>query len=318
MSYLKLRGEIMKRFLKASGFLSKRIYCALNSLPEDLCKRVCEIRLRTGKPLTLVTFDGCMYITQTGRVTGLLNTVLFTVSKADIKESFSRLCDYSVYSYANDIASGFITVSGGHRAGVYGTAVYSDGKVTGIRDIGGINMRIAREFSGCAEALMSEVSRDGLCGFLLCGAPSTGKTTLLRDSARIMSDVLFKKVTVVDERGEIAAVSHGEAQNNVGVNTDVLDGYIKSCGILQAVRTLSPDVVVCDELGGESDVKAVINGVNSGVIFAAAVHASNAEDIKSKPSLYSLVKTGAFSKLIFLKSGVPCEIRETVTVDGDF
>ncbi|MBQ8784370.1 MAG: Flp pilus assembly complex ATPase component TadA [Clostridia bacterium] len=308
----------MKRFLKACGFLSKRIYSALSTLPEDFCRRVCEIRLRAGKPLSLVTFDGCMYLTATGRLTGLLNTQLFAVTRADLKESFNRLCEYSVYSHSNDIASGFITVSGGHRAGVYGTAVYSGGQITGMRDVGGINMRVAREFCGCAQSLVNEAFKSDFAGFLLCGAPSTGKTTLLRDCARIMSDSMFKKVAVVDERGEIAAVSHGEAQNNVGVNTDVLDGYIKSQGILQAVRTLSPDVIVCDELGGEKDIDAVISAVNSGVVFAAAVHATNTDDIKNKPQLYSLVKTGAFSKLIFLKSGEPCKICETVSVGGDF
>ena len=308
----------MKRFMKACGFLSKRVFSALSVLPEDFCKKVYEIRLRAGKPLCVVTFDGSMYITRTGRVTGLVNTSLFVVTKADVKESFNRLCEYSVYSHSNDIASGFITVSGGHRAGVYGTAVYSGGKISGMRDVSGINMRIAREFCGCAEALVNEAFADGFDGFLLCGAPSTGKTTLLRDCARIMSDSMFKKVTVVDERGEIAAVSHAEAQNNVGINTDVLDGYIKSEGILQAVRTLSPDVIVCDELGGEKDAAAVRGGVNSGVTFVAAVHATSVDDIRSKPSLYSLVKTGAFVKLIFLQRGVPCKICETVSVDGDF
>ncbi len=307
----------MKRFLKAAGFLSKRIYSVLSTLPEDVCKNVCEIRLRAGKPLALVTFDGSVYITTTGRITGILTSQLFCVNKADIKESFNRLCDYSVYSFSKDIASGFITVSGGHRAGVYGTAVYDKGVVSGVRDIGGINMRVAREFKGCAEYLVSQVNDSGLCGFLLCGAPSTGKTTLLRDCARIMSDVLFKKVAIVDERGEIAAVSHGETQNDVGVNTDVLDGYKKSQGIMQALRTLSPDVIVCDELGGDEDLKAVLSAVNSGVIFAAAIHATDIDDIKNKPSALSLVKTGAFQKLVFLESGEPCIIKETVTPGGE-
>ncbi len=303
----------MKRFLKASGFLSKRVYSLLSSLPAEVCTKVCEIRLRSGKPLCLVTFDGCLYITSTGRTTGILNSQLFTVSKGDIKESFTRICDYSVYSYAKDISSGFITVSGGHRAGIYGTAVYNGNEITSVRDIGGINLRIAREYSGCASQLIKQVSQDGFGGFLICGAPSTGKTTLLRDTARIISDTFFKKVCIVDERGEIAAVSHGEAQNDVGINTDVLDGYIKAGGISQGVRTLSPDVIICDELGSREDIEAVINGVNSGVMFISSVHATSVEDIKKKQGLTALIETDAFEKIVFLKSGVPCEISSIIT-----
>lgn len=306
----------MKRFLKACGFLSRRVYSVLSALPEDFCCGVCEIRLRAGKPLSLITFDGCVYVTATGRVTGLIEAPLFIVTTADVKESFNRLCEYSVYSYSNDIVSGFVTVSGGHRAGIYGTAVYSSGNPAGVKDVGGINMRIAREFLGCAKKLVEKVNQSEFSGFLLCGAPSTGKTTMLRDYARIISDEFFKKVVLVDERGELAAVSHGKAQNNVGINTDVLDGYVKSSGIFQAVRTLTPDVIVCDEIGGEKDVEAVVNGVNSGVAFAAAVHATCAEDFRKNPRLRTLAETGAFSKLFFLKSGVACEIDQIVNA-GD-
>ncbi len=303
----------MKRFLKASSFLSKRVYSVLCSLPMEFQCRVCEIRLRAGKPLSLVTFDGSFYISSTGRLTGLTNIQLFTVSIADIKESFNRLCDFSVYSFSKDIQNGFITVSGGHRAGIYGTAVYDNGKITGVRDIGGINMRVAREFEGCADEIMTKLQ--GQYGnFLVCGAPSTGKTTLLRDVARIISNEKYKKVAIVDERGEIAAVNHGEAQNNVGINTDVLDGYLKSQGIEQAVRTLSPDVIICDEIGSDKDIQAVKNGVNSGVQFISAVHSTSMEEFKNKENLFSLLNTGAFSKIVFLCSGEACKIKEIVTV----
>lgn len=302
----------MKRFLKASAFLSKRVYSLLSTLPEDLCKKVCEIRLRVNKPISLITFDGCMYITDTGRITGIVGTQLFIVSQADVKESFNRLCDYSVYSHSKDIRNGFITVSGGHRAGVYGSAVYQGNEIAGIRDIGGINLRIAREFIDCAKELVSKTFSRDFQGFLLCGAPSTGKTTLLRDSARIISDSHYKKVCIVDERGEIAATNHSQPGNNVGINTDILDGYIKSHGILQGVRTLSPDVIVCDELGTPEEVDAVTSGVNSGVSFICAVHATDVEDIRKKPSLVSLIETGAFSNIVFLESGAPCKIRQVV------
>lgn len=302
----------MERFLKASGYLSKRIFTILKSLDGDFLKNVCEIRLRCGKPLALVSFEGTVYVTSLGRLTGIVTKDLLTVSPADIKESFSRICEYSVYSYAKDISAGFITVGGGHRAGIYGTAVYNGSNITSIRDIGGINLRISREFKNCAQNLIQQICRKELNSFIVCGAPSTGKTTLLRDSARLISDTLGKKVSIIDERGEIAAVSKGVAQNDVGINTDALDGYIKSDGIIQAVRTLSPDFIICDEIGTKADCDAVMSGINSGIKFAAAIHATSKDELKNKPDVYRLIKCGAFDKAVFLKSGVPCSINEII------
>lgn len=303
----------MQRFLKAAGYLSRRVYNALRPLNEDYLKSVCEIRLRAGRPLSLVTFEGISYLTASGRLTGIPGASSFTVSSADIKESFQRICEYSVYSYSKDISAGFITVGGGHRAGIYGTAVYDSQRITGIRDIGGINLRISREFKGCSAELVSAAFSDGLCGLLLCGAPSTGKTTMLRDVSRLVSDMLMKKVAVVDERGEIAASVKGTALNDVGINTDVLDGYLKSDGIMQAVRTLSPQLVVCDEIGTEADCRAVRFGINSGVAFAAAVHAASEEELSGKTEITELIRRGAFSKIAFLESGKPCRVQKIIS-----
>ena len=303
----------MQRFLKAAGYLSKRIYSVLRTLPEDFAKSICEIRLRSGKPLALVNFEGSVYLTPTGRLTGIIDSPLFNVTQADIKESFSKICDYSVYTHSKDIASGFITVGSGHRAGICGSAVYDSGAITAVRDVCGINLRIAREFTGCASKLISSVCRSGVSGFLLCGAPSTGKTTMLRDAARIISDEMGKKVSIVDERGEIAAVSRCNCANNVGINTDVLDGYSKYDGILQSVRTLSPDIIICDEIGAHSDIEAVLYGVNSGVCFASSVHASNMNELKKKPGMKELLDAGAYENIVFLDSSAPCRIREIVS-----
>lgn len=314
ISEIKKGGDAVQRFLKAAGYLSRRIYTAIKPLNEDFLKSVCEIRMRTGKPLSFVTFEGISFLTSTGRVTGIPNSSALVVSSADIKESFQRICEYSVYSYSKDISAGFITVGGGHRAGIYGTAVYDGNSVSGVRDVSGINLRISREFKGCAAQLTASVFSDEMRGLLLCGAPSTGKTTMLRDMARLVSDMLFKKVAVVDERGEIAAVARGTAQNDVGINTDVLDGYRKADGIIQAVRTLSPQLIVCDEIGGRDDCEAVRLGVNSGVAFAAAVHAADVDELKNKTPIMKLIKCGAFEKIAFLQSGKPCCVEKIIDV----
>lgn len=303
----------MQRFLKAAGYLSRRTYTAVRALNEEYLKSVCEIRLRAEKPLSFVTFEGISYLTGSGRLTGIPGNNAFTVTANDIKESFQRICEYSVYSYSKDLSEGFVTVGGGHRAGIYGTAVYNGSNISGIRNVSGINLRISREYKGCAAQLTTDLFSKELCGFLLCGAPSTGKTTMLRDTARLVSDMLFKKVAIVDERGEIAAALKGVPQNDIGINTDVLDGYRKSDGIIQAVRTLSPQLIICDEIGSKADCEAVKFGINSGVAFGAAIHASDENELKGKAEIMSLIKCGAFSEIAFLESERPCSIRKIIS-----
>lgn len=308
----------MQKVLKAAGYLSRRVYACVKEIDPSFLKNVREIRLRADKPLALITYDGIFYVNSAQRVTSLVSEGIFTVTQNDVKESFSRMCEYSVYSYAKDIQSGFVTVGGGSRAGIYGTAVYEGGSLGSVRSISGINLRIAREIKGCADELMALTQKGGLHGVLICGAPSTGKTTLLRDFSRQVSDKMMKNVAVIDERGEIAAVSKGIAGSDVGINTDVLDGYLKSDGILQAVRTLSPDLIVCDEIGGADDCAAIASGINSGVRFAAAVHAGSESELIRKKNVMRLLRAGAFEKIVFLKSGAPCVIEHAADSDGLF
>lgn len=304
----------MQRFYSASSYLSKRIYQIAKAVPSEIAKNISEIRLRAERPLSFISFGSRYFVTSVGRLTEIPSGELLIAGSADIKESFARICEYSVYTYTKNIASGFITVSGGHRAGIYGTAVYERNEITSLRDIGGINLRISREFKGCAEKMLSTLSGENTGSFLLCGAPSTGKTTLLRDTARILSDTYFKKVSVIDERGEIAAVSRGTAQNNVGIQTDVLDGYLKSDGIMQAVRSLSPEYIICDEIGADDDFDAIMYGINSGVKFAAAVHAAVPAELYAKKGMSRLLKSGAFSSAVFLESGEPCKIKRVYKI----
>lgn len=305
----------MHRFFKAAGYLSRRVYTAMKPLNEEFLKSVCEIRLRADKPLSFVTFEGISYLTVSGRITGIPGSNAFITTGADIKESFQRICEYSVYSHAKDISEGFVTVGGGHRAGIYGTAVYNGTQITGIRDVSGINLRISREYKGCASGLTAELFSEKMRGFLLCGAPSTGKTTMLRDISRLLSDMLFKKVAIIDERGEIAAVSKGIAQNDVGINTDILDGYRKSEGIIQAVRTLSPNIIICDEIGSRDDCEAIRFGINSGVSFGAAVHASDEKELKNKGEIMRLIEYGAFEKIVFLNNNKPCCVNKIINAE---
>ncbi|NLA77874.1 MAG: Flp pilus assembly complex ATPase component TadA, partial [Clostridiales bacterium] len=211
------------------------------------------------------------------------------------------------------INRGFITIYGGHREGLCGTAVKADEKVISVRDISCLTLRIARRFEGCSGELMRSLGARMLCGVLLCGAPSSGKTTLLRDTVRALSTGELGescKIAVVDERGEIAACSGGVAQMRLGPNTDVLNAYPKSEGILAALRSMSPQVIVCDEVGSMRDAQAISSGLDSGVSFIATAHAGSEQELRSRPQIRRLMDTGAFSTVVMLSSAAcPTQIK---------
>ena len=231
-----------KRFTAALNCLCKNISRRLLPLAPKLANSVQEIRLRLSRPLALVCPDNTYYLTQNG---GLTNTILdgamLVVSKADIVDTFNNICNYSVYNRQNEIVNGFVTMYGGHRAGICGTAVVNNGKIVNIRDITSINVRIAREHKGCADSLYNKIiAASG--GVLICGAPCSGKTTVLRDLARLLSTKGKKNVALIDERGELAGTASGKFQNDIGM-CDVYDSYNKSEAMLHAIRSMAPEIV---------------------------------------------------------------------------
>lgn len=189
-------------------------------------------------------------------------------------------------------------MQGGHRAGICGTAVFDNEKIVNIRDISSINIRIAREHINSSSELLSKVKSISK-GLIICGSPCSGKTTVLRDLARKLSLEQDMKVSIVDERGEIAGTVKGVCQNDIGL-CDVLDGYSKADGIIHSIRSMSPDVVICDEIGGFDDVKAILQSANSGVSFIATVHADNEDELIKKPFIKELIKSNVFEKAVFL------------------
>lgn len=296
---------------------SGRFRQVLSCLSPQLCKKLLpheknlssiaqEIRLRVNRPLTIVCPKVTYYVTKNGELvsTSIDNTMLI-VNRADISDTFHNICNYSVYTRQNEIVNGFVTVHGGHRAGICGTAVLNDDKITNIRDISSINLRIAREYKGCAEKLYQKISSFDK-GILICGAPCSGKTTVLRDLARILSE--NKTVSLIDERGELAGTTSGIFQNDIGM-CDVYDCYKKSEAMLQSIRGMAPDIIICDEIGSQEDIIAVEQSVNSGVVIIATVHTSSEYEIKRRENIQKLLKTGAFSKIVFLSNkNTPGEI----------
>lgn len=300
---------------------SEKLRTALNCLSPPIREALCnnkrfiaenahEIRLRINCPLVLSCLDGNYYLNPDGAVTRIITDKTLTVCRADIEAAFNRICRCSVYSVQGEIVNGFVTVAGGHRAGICGTAVVNGGKITNIKNISSINLRISREVKGCADELFGRVNTGG--GVLICGEPCSGKTTILRDLARIISIKENKPVSLIDERGELAASVGGENQNDVGL-CDVFTSYPKRAAVEQALRCMSPQYIICDEIGGEGDLEAVKSCLYSGVSVIAAIHCASPNELVRKPNGVKLLKTGAFESVVFLDSRKNAgEIKEIV------
>lgn len=229
-----------------------------------------EIRFRTGRKI---------YLNYTDKVVSL-NVKLRGI---DIENILSAFCANSVYAYCNNIKNGFITLPGGHRAGVSGRAVYKEDKLSNIVDFSGINVRIAREHIGCSDDIINEIyNRKKILNTIVISEPNGGKTTFLRDIARHIGKE--HKVAIVDERSEIAATKSGVPQFDVGEHTDVLDGFLKNDGIVRALRALSPEVIITDEIGTDEDLWAIQNILKGGVKIITSIHAESVDDVKKKKS----------------------------------
>lgn len=291
------------RFDSAVRGLSERIRKVLCGLPPDIKNQTQELRLRVNRPVSVCCVSGIYFLNRNGRLACLPGANMVIAEKEDLDESFRNICSYSVYSHQNEIKNGYITICGGHRVGISGTAVLRDGQISGMRDISSVNIRVAREIYGAADELLKAVRGNISSGLLLAGAPASGKTTILRDIARQLASGINGtpcKVAVVDERGELAGTYLGVPQNDLGVCCDVLDGYPKAEGILQAVRSLSPEFILCDEIGGNDEVNAVVQGLNAGAGIISSIHAGDVEGLMKRKQAVALLRTGAFGTVAML------------------
>ena len=247
-----------------SPVLSEKL---LQQIPQEMLETIQEIRIQEGREISLVFPDRIVLLS---KVTGKSGAA--PVNHQQLEETFAALCEYSVHTYLPQIQNGFITTPEGHRVGIGGTAVIKDGKVSSFQKITSLNIRLAREKTKLPE-ILKDVFGDGLCSVLIAGAPSSGKTTLLRALALWLAK--YYRVTVVDERGEIMGHPSEEREGCL----DMLTGFPKHIGILQAVRTLSPQVIICDELGDRQEVEQLLQALNCGVSVVASIHAQDEEQL---------------------------------------
>ncbi|MDE6730023.1 MAG: Flp pilus assembly complex ATPase component TadA [Oscillospiraceae bacterium] len=268
-------------------YLPRSVRDALRTIPKEEFSRIQEIRLRCHRPAGIVIRN------QENPVNpGHVLTV------DEIMQSFQAVCSYSVYSHEQELSEGYITIRGGCRVGICGTAV-RDGQdarcVKSLKYISSLNFRIAGEFPGIAEQLWKQVSGS----ILIAGAVASGKTTYLRDLCKIAGNQY--RTALIDERGELAAVRMGVPQHDIGRMTDVLDGYPRDVGILTALRVLSPEYIVCDEISTPEDVQAILQASGCGVRFLASCHAGNPAEITNRQFIKPLLEQNIFQYLVFLE-----------------
>lgn len=263
--------------------------------PKDI-DNITEIRIRAERPLCVTLWGESFFLEKSGNLTKSFQDCLRT-GFSEINNILKSLCRYSVYSYDKEISEGFITIESGIRAGLSGTVSYSDGKKT-MRYINGINFRIPREVKDCGEKIYTRLLKNRPCGIIICGSVASGKTTLLRDLCRLCGNRYI--VSLIDERGEIAGCRDGVPQNDVGINTDIFDGFERSDGIVNSVRSMSPEIIFCDEISTEKDSDAMIKSAGCGVKFISTAHADSFENLVKRPYLYELINSGIFEYAVIM------------------
>ncbi|MHB8157606.1 MAG: stage III sporulation protein AA [Desulfocucumaceae bacterium] len=271
-------------------------------------RRVEEIRLRSDRPLALGVDCGDIFLSEGGAVLNSHENA-YRVSAEDIDRCLSLVSGSSIYALEEEIRNGFITIPGGHRVGITGKAVLESGRVKTLKYFSGINIRVSKEIIGSANELMPKIIDRGhgsIYHTMIFSPPRCGKTTVLRDAVRMISDGLpelglpGQAVGLVDERSEIAGCYRGAPQRNVGIRTDVLDGCPKAEGLTMLLRSMGPSVLATDEIGRNEDVRALEEALNAGVRIIFTVHGSSLEELAARPALNYLFRLGVVDRFVLL------------------
>ncbi|MCL2311947.1 MAG: hypothetical protein FWC41_05600 [Firmicutes bacterium] len=305
-------------FISVISNTNFKIRSSLTNICEHVKTQVQEIAVRVNRSIVVFTPKESLFL----GIDGSLSTEdpkSLLINQVDLFETLKIICNFSLYSFQNQIKNGFITLRGGHRVGLCGTAILNGNDIINISDISSINLRVAREVVGSSGKIFEKFGFD-LGGTLVAGPPTSGKTTILRDIARKLSTTLLNgrliKISVIDERCEIAAVYQGVPQKNIGLS-DVMNGFPKADGIIRAVRTLSPQIVICDEVGTQEDAEAIKNSLNCGVGIVASIHARTGEEISRSKRIKNILNSGAIKRVILLENHVkPGTIKNMFEVEN--
>lgn len=284
------------------------------------CEEIQEIRLRVNRPVILQADGKELFVNCRGEPGNHAEKAL-VFGRDDIQDVLNHICQHSVYAFEEEIKKGYITAGGGHRVGLVGTVVIENGKVKTINQFSGLNIRIAHEVKGAADGILPFLYRDGqVINTLIIAPPGCGKTTLLRDIIRQVSDGnrygRGRSVGVVDERSELAGCIRGEPQNDLGLRTDILDACPKIIGMEMMIRSMNPSVLAVDELGGSEDMKMVHRAATCGVSVIATIHGDGLEDYQKKMERNGQDDLPFSNFLVLGRSGNRFFVREMIGVNG--
>lgn len=293
-----------KEFLSAVECTDNALRKIFLQIPEKTSEKITEIRFRADAPLSVIIGGEIYFLRGDGAPTKCY-TEGVKVTSEQINSSVRLITHNSLYSHIDELENGFISMPHGNRAGICG--IFRLGKFS---EPTSINIRISHEIKGVASRFIKEYSGGS---YLLCGPPASGKTTLLRDFLRGLSNGEnghFYKISLIDTRSEIAACFGGAPQNDVGVNTDVISGRDKALGAEAAVRSMSPDILAFDEIGTEQELTALENSVNCGTYIITTAHIGSVEELTKRNVTKRLI-CSVIDKVIFLPSvaAKPIEIN---------
>lgn len=231
----------------------------------------------------------------------------------------------SIYAIQTDLNNGFVVIRGGHRIGVCGEVVYENGRIKNIKNICSLNIRVARQIFGCADSVMPQIIINGIFqNTLIVSPPGCGKTTLLRDIIRQISNgiktlgINGKNVSLIDERGEIASCYEGAPTLDIGIRTDVMSNIDKSTGMSMVIRSMAPDIIATDEIGSAKDILAIKAAIISGVKVIFTMHGDSLKSVLENTNVKELIDMNVFSKIILLSSGKIPGIVEKIYDGGAY